>query len=321
MPGVALVTGGAGFIGTNLVRRLVADGHAVRVLDRRPPVPLDGVDWVEGDVRDARVVGPATAGASVIYHLASVVGVDALLADPVEAVDVAVSGTLRVLDAIGRSRTPLVHLSTSEVLGVNPAVPWAEDAERVLGSTWSDRWSYATAKAAAEHLVLGRKGARGGPTTVVRPFNVYGPGQEPRFVVAAMVAAAVEGAAITVDGTGAQTRCFTYVDDLVEGLVRVGGAAGRVPVVHLGSEDERTILELAKLVQEAVGTDVPIVFREFDERWAQDVPDVPRRVPDAGLALSAFGWRATTPLNDGLAKVVGWARDQGDRAAIPAGRS
>ena len=148
MTGDVLVTGGAGFIGGHLVERLVADGRRVRVLDRREPVTGPS-EWVEADVRDAAAVEAAAKGASLILHLASVVGVDALLADPVEAIDVAVNGTLRVLDAAGRADVPVIHLSTSEVLGINPAVPWAEGADRVLGSSLADRWSYGTAKATA----------------------------------------------------------------------------------------------------------------------------------------------------------------------------
>jgi UDP-glucose 4-epimerase len=304
-----LVTGGAGFIGSHLVTRLAADGRRVRVLDRQPPRrAIESVDWIEADVRDAGAVAGAARGASQVFHLASVVGVDSLLADPIEAIDTAVTGTLHVLDAARRSGASVVHLSTSEVLGVNPAVPWREDAERVLGPTTSDRWSYATAKATAEHLVLRWAASGGNPATIVRPFNVYGPGQRDHFVIGAMVAAAVAERPVLVDGDGSQTRCFTYVDDLVEGLVRVAAEPGRVPVIHLGSQDERTILEVAKLILELVGTDGPLEFRTSWERWDRDVPDVPRRVPDTTLARQVFGWSADTPLTEGLAEVVSWVR-------------
>lgn len=307
MTGDVLVTGGAGFIGGHLAERLDADGRRVRVLDRRAPLAGPVSDWVEADVRDATAIEAATRGASLIIHLASVVGVDALLADPVEAIDVAVNGTLRVLESAGRAGVPVIHLSTSEVLGINPDVPWTEDADRVLGSSLADRWSYGTAKATAEHLVLAWSRSRGIPATIVRPFNVYGPRQEPRFVVASMVQAALTGGPIVVDGDGSQTRCFTYVDDVVDGLVRVAAAPGRVPILHLGSEDERSVLELAKLIREAAGGDAPLAFRSAGDRWGGLEPDIPRRIPDTSLARSVFGWRATTGLGEGLRRVVDWA--------------
>jgi len=307
MTGDVLLTGGAGFIGGHLAERLDADGHRVRVLDRREPLTAPMSDWVEGDVRDAAAIERAAAGASMIIHLASVVGVDALLADPVEAIDVAVNGTMRVLEAAGRADVPVVHLSTSEVLGINPDVPWAEGADRVLGSSLADRWSYGTAKATAEHLVLAWSRSRRLPATIVRPFNVYGPRQEPRFVVASMVDAAISGGPIVVDGDGSQTRCFSYVDDVVEGLVRVAAAPGRVPILHLGSEDERSVLELAKLVRDAVGGDAAVTFRSTGDRWGAMEPDIARRIPDTSLAQAVFGWRATTSLSEGLRRVVDWA--------------
>ena len=294
MTGDVLVTGGAGFIGGHLVERLVADGRRVRVLDRREPVTGPS-EWVEADVRDAAAVEAAAKGASLILHLASVVGVDALLADPVEAIDVAVNGTLRVLDAAGRADVPVIHLSTSEVLGINPAVPWAEGADRVLGSSLADRWSYGTAKATAEHLVLAWSRSRGIPATIVRPFNVYGPRQEPRFVVASMVRAALRGEPIVVDGDGTQTRCFTYIDDVVDGLARVAAAPGRVPIVHLGSEDERSVLELAKLVRDAVGGDAPVVFRPTGDRWGGLEPDWTTWVPTVSTIGDLWGHKWSPP--------------------------
>lgn len=310
MTGDVLVTGGSGFIGGHLTDRLTAAGGRVRVLDRLPPLERGQVDWIEADVRDPAAVARAARGVTRIVHLASVVGVDVLLSDPVEAIDVAVNGTFQVLAAADRERIPLVHLSTSEVLGTNPAVPWAETADRVLGSSLADRWSYGSAKATAEHLVVTWSRSRGIPATVVRPFNVYGPRQEPRFVVAAMVGAALRGDPIQVDGDGRQTRCFTYIDDLVDGLTRVVVDPGRVPIVHLGSEDERSILELAHLVRAAVGGEPPIVHRHAAEGRGGRSPDVPRRIPDATLARTAFGWEATTPLAAGLAEVVSWARSE-----------
>ncbi|HWJ64800.1 MAG TPA: NAD-dependent epimerase/dehydratase family protein, partial [Acidimicrobiales bacterium] len=211
-----------------------------------------------------------------------------------------------VLDAASDEGASVVHLSTSEVLGTNPAVPWSEDSDRVLGSSLADRWSYGTAKATAEHLVLAWSRTRKVPATIIRPFNVYGPRQEPRFVLASMVAAALGGGPILVDGDGSQTRCFTYIDDMVEGMVRVVRSPGSVPIVHLGSEVETSILRVAELVQAATGG-VEIAFRSHDDRWGGLVPEIPRRIPDASVARAVFGWQATTPLEAGIDQLVAWA--------------
>lgn len=309
--GKVLVTGGSGFIGSHLVDRLVQDGPLVRVLDRIAPRGGADVDWTEADVRDLPSVERAARGASVIVHLASIVGVDALMEDPGEVIDIAVSGTRTVLEAARNASIPVVHLSTSEVLGSNPAVPWAEDADRVLGSSLTDRWSYGVAKAAAEHIVLTSGRSGGMPVTVVRPFNVYGPRQEPRFVIPKMVRAALRGEPLIIDDGGTQTRCFTYVDDLIDGLVRVIAAPGRVPILHLGSEVETSILELANLIQSTTGTSSGVAHRSTEDRWGGRMADVPRRVPDASLARAVFGWEASTPLAEGTARLVTWLRADG----------
>lgn len=303
---VALVTGGSGFLGGHMAERLAEGGWTVRVLDVREPQLTRGVDWVQADIRDAESVISAAAGVDVVFHFATTVGVDRILADPAEGIDVTVNGALNVLDAAGRSGAAVVHLSTSEVLGLNPDLPWAEDSERHIGSALTDRWSYASAKAAAEHLMLAGGNARRIPVTVVRPFNVYGPRQEPRFVIPIMVAAALRGDPIPIHDDGRQTRCFTYVDDVVDALETLAGKPGCAPVLHIGSSDEISISDLAILVDAAVGGGTATVYERPAERWGGAYQDLPRRVPDTSLARGLLAWSPEVTLEEGLVHTVDW---------------
>lgn len=300
----ALVTGGAGFIGSHIVELLIEHGWTVRVLDLDSPVPMDGVDWIRADVRDREAMVTAARGASMVFHLGTLVGVERVLEDPVKSIDVTVNGTLQALEAAACAGAGLVHLSSSEVLGKNPELPWGEDAERVLGSPLVDRWSYAAAKAAAEHVVVAGARARQIPATVIRPFNVYGPRQSDRFVIARMVAAALGKEPIEVHGEGLQSRCFTYVSDVAEAIVRTGEHPGVAPVLHIGSTEESTIVGLASLIEELTGSKVT---RRHDLPSPRH-EDVDRRVPETTEAAIQLEWKATTSLRDGLKLTIDWMR-------------
>jgi dTDP-alpha-D-glucuronic acid decarboxylase len=308
MARAALVTGGSGFIGSHLVDALVAEGWSVRILDVAPPSTGMLGDWIEADLRDAAVVRHAARGVDVVFHLGAVVGVDRILADPVACIDICVNGTRNALEAAASAEASLIHVSTSEVLGRGgDLLPWDEGAPRELGPPHVDRWSYAAAKATAEHVVLGGAPARAIPATVVRPFNVYGPGQRERFVVPIMVAAALAGEPIPVHGTGAQTRCFTYVSDVVDALVALASAPSAGRLFHIGSDREVSILELAQLVSAAAGIALDVSFVDPSDRWGGRFEDIDRRLPDVAFARRQLGWTATTSLEDGLARTVAWA--------------
>ena len=304
----ALVTGGSGFLGGHLTELLVQRGWRVRVLDLHEPAVDRLEDWIEADVRNGAAVRQAARKVDVVFHLAAIVGVDRLLADPVECIDVTVNGTRNALEAAAAAGAGVVHLSTSEVLGRNPQLPWAEDAERMVGSALVDRWSYGSAKATAEHVVLAGGARLGVPVTVIRPFNVYGPGQQPLFVVARMVEAALDRRPITIHGSGRQTRCFTYVDDVVRGVMLAGEQVGAARVLHLGRNDETSMLGLAGAVAAAVGWELDVVHVDPQARWGEAFEDIDRRVPDASLARRTLGWEPTVDLPSGLERTVAWSR-------------
>ena len=307
-----LITGGSGFIGSHLAEHLARSGDEVTVFDQAPPVPgpAGSVRYVYGDVRDERAVAAAVPpGVEVIYHLSAVVGVDRYLSAPADVVEINLLGTLNLLRCARDSGAKIVVASTSEVYGKNPAAPWQEDSDRVLGSTAVDRWSYSSSKGLAEHLTFGYIRQYGVRATIVRYFNVYGPRQRPAYVVSRSVHRAVRGLAPEVYDSGSQTRCFTYIDDAITGTV-LAGASPRADGQHfnLGNQRESTVTEVVGLICELTGLDSPATALDTAAAWGPSYQDIPRRVPDAGKARQVLGWTAQTSLRDGLARTIAWAR-------------
>ena len=305
-----VVTGGAGFVGSHLVEQLVERGDEVTVFDALPPDPHAGARYVAGDVRDGDALQAVLSrGVDVVYHLAAVVGVDRYLAHPLDVIDVNFGGTRAVLDAALGAGARVVVASTSEVFGKNPAVPWREDDDRVLGSTTSDRWAYSTSKALAEHLVLAYVRQHGLDAAVVRYFNVYGPRQRPGFLLSRSVHRAINGRPLVVYDEGGQTRCFTYVADAVEGTVLAGTrpeASGQV--FNLCSTTECRVGEAVALVAELTGARTTPVSVDTTAALGSTYEDLPRRVPDSSKARELLGWSCTTSLRAGLDQTIAWAR-------------
>ncbi|MFF5247837.1 NAD-dependent epimerase/dehydratase family protein [Streptosporangium sp. NPDC000095] len=311
-----VVTGGLGFLGGHLADALSRRGDEVTVFDAvfdggPPPPGRDGgaPRHVGGDIRDAEALaGAITGDVDTVYHLAAVVGVDRYIDRPLDVIDINLSGTKNVLELAQKAGARVVLASTSEVFGKNPAVPWAEDDDRVLGSTATDRWSYSSSKALAEHLTFAYMRQRGLDATIVRYFNVYGPGQRPGFVVSRSVHRALRGLPPILYDGGGQTRCFTFVDDAIEATIEAGTAAAALgECFNIGSSVETTIRAVIELVVELTGGDeaVPVDPRDgFGDAYQ----DLSRRVPDTSKALAVLGWRSTTTLRDGLARTIDWAR-------------
>lgn len=317
-----VVTGGCGFLGSHLVDELVRRGEQVTVFDGGPPPPdrppSPSVRYVAGDVRDReRLAGVVRDGVDTVYHLAAVVGVDRYLERPVEVIDVNLLGTRNVLDLAAAADARLVLASTSEVFGKNPAVPWREDDDRVLGGTAVDRWCYSSSKALAEHLTYAFVRERGLRAAIVRYFNVYGPRQRPAFVVSRGVHRALNGRPPVVYDDGGQTRCFTYVADAVDATITVGARPDVVgECFNVGSRDETTVAEVSALVAELTGAGaaVPVATRD---RLGGRYQDLRRRVPDTGKIAAVLGWRSTTGLREGLARTIEWGRANPWWLALP----
>ncbi|WP_424017678.1 NAD-dependent epimerase/dehydratase family protein [Halorientalis pallida] len=311
-----LVTGAAGFVGQHLVTQLLDDGHSVTALDIDPQPPSAYADHVGDDLRYISgsilhddfidtMVFPSPNTYDRIFHLAAIVGVNRYV-DPDDllyTIDVNINGTRRLLERARGSDTRFVYTSTSEIFGRNPDVPWQEDDDRVLGPPTESRWSYSSSKAVCEHMIqnVGRTDS-GVSTTIVRPFNLYGPRQRPDFVIPKFLDLVDRGEVPTVYGDGTQKRCFTYIEDFVTGIVRASERDhDGAETYNLGSTDEIEIGDLAELVLEVAGmSDRSPVYVDRGEATETDYEEPDRRVPDVSRAERRLDWQATTPLRDGL---------------------
>lgn len=320
-----VVTGGCGFIGSHLVESIA--GHdEVTVYDIAGPPPdqlgrLRNVRYVQGDVRDAAKVGSVIRpGVDIVYHLSAVVGVDQYLARPLDVIDVVVWGTRNVLEAAFAAGAKAVVASTSEVYGMNPRTPWEEDADRVLGSTTIDRWSYATSKGLAEHLTFALIRQRGLRASVVRYFNAYGPRQRPAYVISRNLHRVLRGLPPIVYDGGQQRRCFTFVSDIVRGTL-LAGATGRADAqcFNIGSHVETAVAEATALLGELAGTGSEVIHCDTARELGPKYQDIPRRVPDTTKARELLGWSSEITLRDGLARSIAWARDNPWWLRLPAG--
>ena len=315
-----VVTGGYGFIGSHLVSALLDRGDTVTVFDFAKNTRDTSIDFdrhpnfrfVQGDVTDIGSLSQALiSGVDTVFHLAAIVGVKNYMDDPLRVLDVNVIGTRNVLELIRQHGTRVVFASTSEVFGKNPNPPFAEDDDRVLGSTKTARWSYSTSKAMAEHLVFAMHSAYELPVTVVRYFNVYGPRQAPIFVVSQSVHRILNGHRPYLFDTGDQTRCFTYVDDAVAGtLLAAESNAAIGEAFNIGSMTETSMREVVDLAIKTADVDSVSEAEPVDtaERYGGRYEDIPRRIPDSTKAQRELGWRLTVDVAEGIRRTIDWAR-------------
>ena len=305
------VTGGAGFIGSNLVERLVADGHEVVVLDnfatgRRENLAgvVDRVDFREGDLRDRVAVQEAVEGCEVVYHQAALAAVARSVENPREVTEVNVTGTLNVLMAARDAGVRrVVFASSSSVYGDTPELP------KVETMTLSPRSPYAATKAACEGFLFAFHASYGLEGVALRYFNVYGPRQSARSLYAAVVPRFVEsmtaGKPCTIYGDGGQTRDFTYVGDVVEALVLAASTPRAVEgPMNLGGGSRISILELAKTIARAVGWKGSPAFEPVR------VGDVRDSLADIRRARECLLWRPTTSLAEGIGKILAYSRHE-----------
>ncbi len=312
-----LLTGGAGFIGTALTRRLVEHNH-VRIFDslRRNALAEAGLDrhpnveLIVGDVRDAAALHKAAKGADHIIHMASIAGVDTVLKNPVLTMEISLEGTMNALraavDAGGVKR--FIDFSTSEVFG-SYAFRVREADVTSLGAVGEARWTYAVSKLATEHLAHNYWKQYGLPTCSIRPFNIFGPGQVGEGAIHAFVVRALSGKPIHIHNEGDQIRSWCYIDDIVESILLAlekDEAVGQA--FNIGNPRSTiTIYQLARLVVQLCGSKSPLEF----VKW--DFPDVELRIPDVQKAEKLLGFRAKVDLDDGLARTIAWYRDRLDR--------
>ena len=315
-----LITGGAGYIGSHLVDRLMEEGHHVFVIDNLFTGKVANIahhlgherfTFVNEDILHRETMEWLVQQVDLIYHLAAVVGVRHVINNPLKGILTNVRGAERVLETAFKYWRKVVIASSSEVYGKSERVPLAEGDDSILGPTAVGRWSYALAKAIDEHMAFIYHD-RGLPTVIIRYFNSYGPRLDPRgygSVVAKFIGQALRGDPVTVFDDGQQTRCFTYVDDTVRGtllaatLPQAGGLA-----FNIGSNRETFILQLARLIIQLTGSRSEIRYLSYEKAYGPGFEETRRRVPDVRRAAEVLGFEAEVSMEDGLQRTIDWFR-------------
>ena len=311
----ALITGGAGFVGSHLSDRLLDLGHTVTSIDDLSTGRVANIEHLQGapgfqfvheTIMHESVMDRLVSECEVIYHLASAVGVELIVNSPVEVIERCILGTDIVLRTAHRYKKKVLITSTSEIYGKNSNVPFSEEDDRVLGPTTKSRWSYSCSKAIDEFLALAYFKEKKLPVVIARLFNTVGPRQTGQYgmVVPRFVQQAMENRPLQVYGDGTQRRCFAYVGDVVGALVRLmehPGAVGQI--FNIGSVEEISIEELARRVIDIVGSQSPIVKVPYDVAYEAGFEDMTRRIPDLTKLRRLIGYEPTLDL-DGIIKLM-----------------
>ncbi len=310
-----LITGGAGFIGSHLAERLLADNERVVLLDNLSTGSMENIRHLKrfenlqyhlDGIENKQLLAELVDDADVVIHFAAAVGVKLIVESPVRTIETNVNGTQLILEAACKKKKLVLLASTSEVYGKNTQVPFHEDADLVLGPTTKGRWSYAASKALDEFLALSYWKEKKQPVIVVRFFNTVGPRQTGRYgmVLPNFVQRALRNEPIEVYGDGKQSRCFCDVRDTVEAvlkLIPLERAVGEV--VNIGNTEEITIEALAAKVKERTESSSPIQYIPYDKAYEPGFEDMMRRVPSIDKLHSFTGFRPATTLPEIIDRV------------------
>jgi UDP-glucose 4-epimerase len=312
----ALVTGGAGFIGSHLTERLINDGNEVIVLDNLSTGSLaniadlqgkPGFEFVEGNICDNSIVDKITRRCDIIFHLAAAVGVQLIADNPVYTIETNIGGTQVVLDAANKYKQKIFIASSSEIYGKNEQAPFREEDDIVLGSTSMPRWAYACSKAIDEFLGFAFHQQYGLDVVIGRFFNTIGPRQTGRYgmVVPRFIGAALKNEPLRIYGTGRQSRCFCYVEDVIEAVVRLMNcdkATGRA--FNIGSDEEITIKQLADKIIEITGSYSKKEFISYEAAYGRPIEDMMRRAPNIERINKAIGWHPKADLTRAIKLII-----------------
>jgi len=316
-----LITGGAGYIGSNLADYFHALGDTVTVVDNLSTGDMKNIQhnlqstrytFIHGSIRDKNLMEGLIESHDLVCHLAAVVGVKHVLENPVRSIIDNASGTEGILTLAHQYKRRVLFASTSEIYGKNPHVPFSKDHDSLFGSTRVFRWSYAIAKALGEHLCFAYH-SEGLPVSIVRYVNSYGPRLDPRgygSVVATFIAQALTGQPLTVHGDGQQTRCFTYVDDTVLGSFLAATkdeALGEV--FNIGSSVDTSISELAMLIMKLTESNSSLKYIPYSDAYGRNFEDM-TRVLNVSKAEKLLGFKALVSLKEGLGRTIEWFKTQ-----------
>ena len=316
----ALITGGAGFVGSHLAEALLNDGHEVDIIDNLSTGSIRNVGHLKAHPRFKYVIDTLTNEPllaelidrnDVVFHLAAAVGVKLIVEQPVHTIETNVHGTEVVLKHANKKKKKVVIASTSEVYGKNTDVPFREDADLVMGATVKHRWAYACSKAIDEFLALAYHKERKLPVVIVRFFNTVGPRQTGQYgmVLPSFVRQALANEPITVFGDGTQSSSFTYIGDVVGCLMKLVNEPKAIgEVFNIGNKQEITILKLAEMVKELTSSSSEIVFVPYDKAYEAGFEDMPRRVPDLQKVQALVGYEPKVQLREIINRVIEYFR-------------
>jgi len=312
-----LITGGAGFIGSHLTEALLERGNTVCVIDNLSTGSMENIQhlqkesefsFVVADIMSECVMRKLIEECDIIYHLAAGVGVKYVMDSALSSFLTNISGTevvLKLADSSGKKKVVLI--STSEVYGNNGKVPFKEEDDRILGSVYNTRWGYSISKAVGEFLALAYWREKNLPTVTIRPFNACGPRQTGQYgmVVPRFVQSALLGQPLTVYGDGTQTRCFTYIGDVINAMIALAENEKAVgDVFNVGSDQEISIRELAERVLKLTGSNSEIRYISYEESYGKGFTDIKRRVPDITKIQKLTGWTPKVQQDDLLMTVI-----------------
>jgi UDP-glucose 4-epimerase len=311
-----LITGGAGFIGSHLSDAYLQRGDEVFIIDDLSTGSFENIRHLKEhprfhytieNVHNQPVTAELVDQCDVIFHLAAAVGVKLIVESPVRTIETNVHGTEVILSLANKKKKKVLIASTSEVYGLSAEVPFREDGNLVMGATTKGRWSYACSKAIDEFLALAYWREKKLPTIVVRLFNTVGPRQTGQYgmVIPTFVKQALSGWPITVFGDGRQSRCFGYVGDVVGALMQLMDDEKAVgEVFNIGSNQEISIMDLARKVKELTNSESEIVLVPYDEAYEEGFEDMPRRIPDISKVSAQVGFRPEMSLEGILKSVI-----------------
>jgi len=329
-----LITGGAGFIGSHLAEALIGRGDKVCVVDdlstgiakniehllgnpRCSFILNDGIypfktnSFINDGVMNVELMKKIIDECDIIYHLAAAVGVKYIMENRLKAFQVNVRGTDIILELASKEKKKVMIASSSEIYGKNGKVPYKEDDDRVMGPTTLHRWSYACTKALDEFLALAYCQEEGLPIVIMRFFNTVGPRQLGRYgmVIPRFVKSAVEGAPLTVYGDGTQSRCFTYIDDVVRAIIALAECPDAVgQIFNVGNNEEISIDDLARKIIKLANSSSKIEYIPYEEAYGEGFEDMMRRVPDISKIYQFVGWRPEVKLDEILMRMISYFR-------------
>ncbi len=312
----ALITGGAGFIGSHLAEKLLALGHDVTILDDLSTGSAENIAHLKHHVAfeyhldtifNRQLLAELVDLSDVVFHLAAAVGVRRIVEYPVRTIETNVRGSELILEMAAKKQKRVLITSTSEVYGKSNKLPFSEKDDLVFGSTYNCRWSYACSKAIDEFLALAYYREKKLPVTIVRLFNTAGPRQTGQYgmVLPTFVRQALSGEPVTVFGTGEQTRCFGHVDDVTDGIIACVTSPGTIgEIFNLGNTERITMTALAERIIAATGSKSTIRYVSYSQAYGEGFEDMEHRIPDIRKAHECFGYTPKRSLDEIIRAVI-----------------